>query len=248
MIEAATQRRVEQGAEGDPGEWDRKLIATELMQHFLVAAPVIEDVAATPDRATLIGKVKGEGRTTFQRKLATLGDLGRKYGIEQLPEQMLSRVMLSVLDEKWKDHLYDLDQLRDAIHYRQWGQKDPLIEYKREAFELFRDLMNDIQATFTERFLKVQVQVNAGPAPAAPPPGRPVRSPVSDQDLMVPGAAPRATAPGDRPLPRPTPAVTGGPRTAMSPGGAGSVPRVGRNDPCPCGSGKKYKKCHGIGA
>ena len=65
---------------------------------------------------------------------------------------MLSQVMLAVLDEKWKDHLYDLDQLRNAIQYRAWGQKDPLVEYKREAFEMFEDLMHDIQSTFTERF------------------------------------------------------------------------------------------------
>ncbi len=58
--------------------------------------------------------------------------------------RVLSQVMLSVLDEKWKDHLYDLDQLRNAIQYRAYGQKDPLVEYKKEAFEMFEDLMRDI--------------------------------------------------------------------------------------------------------
>ena len=72
-------------------------------------------------------------------------------------------VMLNVLDEKWKDHLYDLDQLRNAIHYRSWGQKDPLLEYKQEAYTMFVDLMNDIAKTFTERFLKVQLVVEQGP-------------------------------------------------------------------------------------
>ena len=57
--------------------------------------------------------------------------------------------MLNVLDEKWKDHLYDLDQLRNAIHYRSWGQKDPLIEYKQEAYKMFVDLMHDIYNTFS---------------------------------------------------------------------------------------------------
>ena len=76
--------------------------------------------------------------------------------------------MLNVLDERWKDHLYDLDQLRNAIQYRAWGQKDPLVEYKREAFEMFEDLMHDIQSTFTERFLKIQVS-------AEPPPSRHAR-------------------------------------------------------------------------
>src|SRR4030095_7950939 len=71
--------------------------------------------------------------------------------------RLLSLVMLNVLDEKWKDHLYDLDQLRGAIHYRSWGQKDPLIEYKQEAYTMFVDLMNDIFNTFTERFFRAQL-------------------------------------------------------------------------------------------
>jgi preprotein translocase subunit SecA len=66
--------------------------------------------------------------------------------------------MLNVLDEKWKDHLYDLDQLRAAIHYRSWGQKDPLVEYKGEAYTMFVDLMHDVADTFTDRFLKAQLQ------------------------------------------------------------------------------------------
>src|SRR5262249_49362759 len=69
---------------------------------------------------------------------------------------------------KWKDHLYDLDQLRNAIHYRSWGQKDPLIEYKQEAYTMFVDLMNDIYNTFSERFLKVQLILEP-PAPPPPP-------------------------------------------------------------------------------
>ena len=88
-----------------------------------------------------------------------------------MDSQVLSQVMLSVLDERWKDHLYDLDQLRNAIQYRAWGQKDPLVEYKREAFEMFEDLMHDIQSTFTERFLKIQVSAEP-PRPAPPPPRR----------------------------------------------------------------------------
>ena len=93
---------------------------------------------------------------------------GQPYG-----DRLLSLVMLNVLDEKWKDHLYDLDQLRNAIHYRSWGQKDPLIEYKQEAYTMFVDLMNDIYNTFTERFLKVQLVFE--PPPPPPPPRGTVR-------------------------------------------------------------------------
>ena len=173
----------------------------------------------------------------------------------EVDAQVLSQVMLSVLDERWKDHLYDLDQLRNAIQYRAWGQKDPLVEYKREAFEMFQDLMHDIQSTFTERFLKIQVSAEppreaaprrpplreTGPAPE-PAPMEP--APASSDDLFM-GPPPRA-------VPPPPPGHRAAPPVcrALGPGGrpaAATVPEVGRNDPCPCGSGKKYKKCHGAG-
>jgi preprotein translocase subunit SecA len=161
---------------------------------------------------------------------------------------------LAVLDERWKDHLYDLDQLRNAIQYRAWGQKDPLVEYKREAFDMFEDLMRDIQSTFTERFLKIQVsaeprqELPRQPArrPVAPAPA-PEPAPTGADDLFM-GGAPRVPPPPPMaPAGRgPAPALS----SSMGPVGrqaAATVPEVGRNDPCPCGSGKKYKKCHGAG-
>jgi preprotein translocase subunit SecA len=168
--------------------------------------------------------------------------------------QVLSTVMLTVLDEKWKDHLYDLDQLRNAIQYRAYGQRDPLVEYKKEAFEMFGDLMHDIHATFTERFLKIQVTAEPPRMPAPPrtmtgPAGAraPAMSPAAtgSDDLFAPGAR------AQRPVPEPAGVVAGASpvRTNLGPvstAGA-SLPEVGRNDPCPCGSGKKYKKCHGAG-
>jgi preprotein translocase subunit SecA len=139
--------------------------------------------------------------------------------------------------------LYDLDQLRNAIQYRAWGQKDPLVEYKREAFEMFEDLMHDIQSTFTERFLKIQVSAEPPrPEPQARRPMAAPAAPVGSDDLFA--SPPRRVAPP--PSPRgPAPALNSslGP---MSPATA-AVPAVGRNDPCPCGSGRKYKKCHGAG-
>jgi preprotein translocase subunit SecA len=146
-----------------------------------------------------------------------------------------------VLDEKWKDHLYDLDQLRNAIQYRAYGQRDPLVEYKKEAFDMFEDLVRDIQTTFTERFLKIQVSAEPEPPRRmAPPPPVPVPAPAGPDDLFN-GPAPRA-APA--PAPRPAVASSLGRLGAEAPIAADGV---GRNDPCPCGSGKKYKKCHGIG-
>ena len=120
------------------------------------------------------------------------------------------------------------------------------MEYKREAFEMFEDLMRDIQSTFTERFLKIQVSAepprpeasrHAARRPALPTPSaEPVPASTGADDLFM-GAAPRVPPP--RAL-----------NSSLGPVGrqaAATVPEVGRNDPCPCGSGKKYKKCHGAG-
>jgi len=206
--------------------------------------------------------------------------------------------MLNVLDEKWKDHLYDLDQLRGAIHYRSWGQKDPLIEYKQEAYSMFVDLMNDIFNTFTERFFRAQLvfqQPNDGSAqagigdgssgavrgPEAPrkPTKRynalgilediPEEEPASSNGNGAgngDGTAPKSPAAGeeevmdvgpDEPpkkkvVARQDPVVVGAGRArSLNPAanvpaaGTGDWSNVGRNDPCPCGSGKKFKKCHG---
>jgi preprotein translocase subunit SecA len=149
-----------------------------------------------------------------------------------------------MLDEKWKDHLFELDHLRSGIYYRSLGQKDPLIEYKREAFDMFVDLLQDIRSTFTETFFKHQLQVGAPPpARGAPPQQRHITqpdAPKSETDLMVPGAAkPRVPHQAIRASHGESPAETA-PATQQR-----SMPKVGRNDPCPCGSGKKYKKCHG---
>src|SRR5207244_13589465 len=127
----------------------------------------LTDPAAAKGLDDLAKAAIAEGEAPFLRKVEYLQDFGRRFGIPDVDQQVLSQVMLSVIDEKWKDHLYDLDLLRNAIQYRAYGQKDPLVEYKKEAFEMFQDLVRDIQATFSARCLKIQV--NADPAPQATP-------------------------------------------------------------------------------
>jgi len=161
------------------------------------------------------------------------------------------------VDDKWRDHLYDLDQLREGIYYRAWGQKDPLVEYKQEAFEMFKGLMDDLRITFTERWLKLQVEVGPPGPPSGMPraPSRPVTGPAGG----LPGGPRRQTSvvaskaaadglvtDGEPPPPsvqRGARGVAGG--VAEPAFAANPYAGVGRNDPCPCGSGKKFKKCHG---
>ncbi|MDH3427055.1 MAG: preprotein translocase subunit SecA [Gemmatimonadota bacterium] len=169
-------------------------------------------------------------------------------------EQILSFIALSVIDSKWKDHLYDLDHLRDSIRYRAYGQRDPLIEYKREAFEAFVDLMDDLRRTLSNRLFRAQLeQPRALRAQRVTRMSGPSDSPATG----VRGAAAAAGSVAGAST-RPEASATGvaasaresaGPAVGTvigSPASRGLVDEdVGRNDPCPCGSGKKYKKCHG---
>ena len=258
MVAAAVSRRVETAlAEYETSEeWDVELVRQDLLMQYLLRVPGFE-----PDgrRAATLKDAQeetaAEAAKAFHDKIASLGQFGG---------QLLSLVMLGVLDEKWKDHLYDLDQLRNAIGYRSWGQKDPLVEYKQDAFAMFEDLMRDIQHTFAERFLKVQLRFEPPPQPLPPiittatgPSDTAGAGPGMDPFGLSP-VAPPATSTGSTGGPAPTvvgagrglrsleptapPAVTG-----AGTGGAtdDAYANVGRNDPCPCGSGKKFKKCHG---
>jgi preprotein translocase subunit SecA len=233
----------------DPGQWDRALIETEFLQKFLITIPDVTDPTVIKNRDDLVRAAEAAGRAAFEAKIRQLKDVETKVGAQNLPEQALSHITLGVIDEKWKDHLYDLDQLREGIYYRAWGQKDPLVEYKQEAYEMFVGLMHDLNATFTERWMKLQIEI--GP----PAGGRPVTGPAgglpSGPRRPAPMVASKPAADGlvtsaDAPPPtRPPKPGSGGvsePAFAANP-----YAGVGRNDPCPCGSGKKFKKCHGAG-
>jgi preprotein translocase subunit SecA len=267
MIEAAVEKPVNEitGASRHPEEWDLETLQEQLQMRFLVS--VSQLTTSVPRmREDLLKVVQTEAREAFQRKVKALDEYGRsvrlvdqagqEVRIDNLAEQFLSQVMLRVLDEKWKDHLYDLDQLRNVIQYRGWGQKDPLVEYKKDAYDMFVDLMADLRGTFTEQFMKTQVTINVGPPPAQGPrtytgpdaPGAPrsstatARSGLSDlvADDVPAGAAPPPRV--GRALGSVNPLGPGASRGAGLPPG---WEKTGRNEPCPCGSGKKFKKCHG---
>jgi preprotein translocase subunit SecA len=137
----------------------------------------------------------------------------------ELLRQLEKMVMLQVIDYHWKDHLLSMDHLRDGIGLRGYGQKDPLIEYKREGYDMFAAMMSRIKGDVLDRLFHIQAVRGEEPPPVA----------------LRPVAPPRLTFNrGDAEEQKPQAPVH---RTAD---------KVGRNDPCPCGSGKKYKKCHGV--
>jgi preprotein translocase subunit SecA len=279
MIEKGVAKRVENmlATFDSQEEWDFALVRQDLLMHYMLTVPEFEDGSLPTSEEEAEQRAIEAGRKAFAGKLQSLGEYR---------DQLLSLVMLHVLDEKWKDHLYDLDQLRNAIGYRSWGQKDPLIEYKHEAYTMFVDLMGDIHNTFTERFLRAQITFEE-PRPLPPMflsddgagengkprriPGAPSRRynalgvledvPVGEgdgTDATLDIAPPEAPKRGAAVRPEPTVHV-GGKSSSLSkamagnpvpgipggPGGQKDWANVGRNDPCPCGSGKKFKKCHG---
>jgi preprotein translocase subunit SecA len=176
----------------------------------------------------------------------------RKYESKEtlIPTEILRRVerdiMLQIVDSQWKDHLYSLDHLKEGIGLRGYGQKDPLVEYKKESFALFSAMKDRIEEEMVRYLWRLTPMVGDDSGQA------PVRQP-------APRRPPQLTMSAHASAPSPFGAIGGGaasavaepPRPART-GGDDVVkqvrrdePKVGRNDPCPCGSGKKYKKCHG---
>lgn len=151
----------------------------------------------------------------------------------ELMRQLERSVLLQIIDSKWKDHLYAMDNLREGIGLRAYGQRDPLVEYQHEAYILFTDMVETIKQESVEMLLKVQLMRRE------PKPARGVLEAIP-QKLVHETTSALAGAPLKSASHPPLNSSLGGPQPVHR-----AAPKVGRNDPCPCGSGKKYKKCCG---
>jgi preprotein translocase subunit SecA len=162
-------------------------------------------------------------------------------------------LLLQIIDERWREHLYDMDYLREGIHLRGFAQIDPLVAYKNEGFELFGDLMNSIWTDFSRMIYHVQVNVegeNGGAPPAPPVPvagssTRPARVSYSGGAAVGAGAIAAAAGAEASAMAGPEGADGGVAAPVIEQRRVDEEHQIGRNDPCWCGSGKKYKKCHG---
>ena len=167
------------------------------------------------------------------------------------------RIILDVVDSQWKDHLLSLDHLKEGIGLRGYAQKDPIVEFKKEAFTLFEDMMARIDNETIRYLFHIQVQQGEQPPSGAPQPSSPPQATRPRADAV---AASAAAARANEPQHLPAVAreierrqqrqqkdlqYQTGPAQAEAPKPVKVGAKVGRNDPCPCGSGKKYKKCHG---
>ena len=263
-------------------EWDADGLLTEVGQYFPLETTA-EEILALGDADAVHQHLYDLAEAHYHQRETEL--------TPEIMRQVERQVMLRIIDQRWREHLYEMDYLQQGIGLRAMGQKDPLVEWQREGFEMFQQMMHGISQDFVKYVMHVQVQVQ-------PPAPQPQSTPIK------PGEAPAFTAPAQSVGPsaggapssaRPEPEVRQQPDSSLAPRGAGVAPRLGgdlaaaasqpvgeatkadvatalptfapaparsvarageplvktdeeklgRNDPCHCGSGKKFKHCHG---
>ncbi len=204
-------------------QWDLPGLEKVLAEEWgieLALRQEVEAASAVTDE-DIVEKVVAAAHAAFARKVEQVGEENFTHF-----ERM---VLLQTLDSQWREHLAALDYLRQGIHLRGYAQKQPKQEYKREAFELFGQMLDAVKNQVTRVLMTVQVQSGEQLEQAAED-----MESRAERIANVTYTAPTETGEVES---------TVDPSTAQAP--AASLPRVGRNDPCPCGSGKKYKHCHG---
>ncbi|CDM25770.1 preprotein translocase subunit SecA [Castellaniella defragrans] len=210
-------------------QWDVPGLQSCLESDWSIALPLTEMLEKEPNLTDddLLERVLAEARRLYDEKVALVGEAGWR--------PFERSVLLQSLDTNWRAHLASLDHLRQGIHLRGYAQVDPKQAYKREAFTLFSDMLDRVRNETIRVLMTVRIQSREQVAVEEPasPALENVRYHHADYDAALRGE--------DLGLDE-TPAGATGQKAATP---AGAVPRVGRNDPCPCGSGKKYKHCHG---
>jgi preprotein translocase subunit SecA len=244
--------------EQHPDQWNTAQFLAEMNSQFGIDAK-----AAGADPGTLSHDQLSDAAV---EAVAKRYEEKEKQFSPELMRWLERRIILDVVDSQWKDHLLSLDHLKEGIGLRGYGQKDPLVEFKKEAFVLFEDMMARIDNETIRYLFHIQVQqAERHPdemqvRPEAQQAGLPRRSSGGAQ-AAVASAAARATETEPQRLPEVARQLERkqqrqqkdlqyqtGPAQAEAPKPVRAGAKVGRNDPCPCGSGKKYKKCHGTTA
>ena len=205
MVEDVVRRTVQRLAPEEVfnEEWDHELVLTGLTEVFptTISADDLEEMVSSSE---LEERSVEDALERYEEKEQALGS--------QTMRELERLVLLNITDTKWREHLYEMDYLQEGIHLRAYAQKDPLTEYRREAYLMFEELTESIQDDFVKYIYRVELVRQD--EPGRPPPARADHA--------------RGSGPGGR-------------RRRVQ-AKSGKVPR---NAPCPCGSGKKYKKCHG---
>ena len=241
-LEGVVDRLVDEYTQGDLlEEWDLGELETQLRQIWPVSVEVGALAPETVDREKLKDALDDDAMDAYDEREAQLG--------EELMRYLERSILLEVIDNRWREHLFDMDYLREGIHLRGFAQIDPLVAYKNEGYSMFEELMHSIWEEFSRLVFRAEVQIEPGQIPEAGngdaelaeldySGGTAAAQPSALEQVAAAGPAGEIAAAG---------AVGGG-------NGAGEIvetvvkdehDKIGRNDPCWCGSGKKYKKCHG---
>ncbi len=242
-------------------DWDLDQLWTNLRQLYPVGI-TLEDLEkevgaerSTFDHDFLVERMKQDAHDAYDRREQQLGP--------EAMRELERQVLLEVIDRKWREHLYEMDYLQEGVGLRAYAQRDPLVEYQREGFDMFAQMMEGIKEEAVGFLFNLEVQVEQA-APAEPAPGVPLPDGESHVEVRAKGLGQRqqpqrvqytsptidGAAGAGSPLVQQAPALGiggGGERKPSPRGGArGAVAApASRNSPCPCGSGKKYKRCHG---
>jgi len=240
------ERTIDQYTPGDFMEdWDLNGLFTAIGQFFPLDLSDEDLDRETIDRTSLADRVTELAMERYDARESELG--------EELMGSLERYLLLQIIDERWREHLFDMDYLREGIHLRGFAQIDPLVAYKNEAFTLFGDLMSSVWTDYTRMIFNVQVNVEnengaGAPAPAFAPGGSSTRagrvSYSGGRSATGSGALAAAAAAGGY-----GGEISGEEEVLAMPAIEQRVVddehQVGRNDPCWCGSGKKFKRCHG---
>jgi preprotein translocase subunit SecA len=228
-------------------QWDLKLLQEEVRRIFNLQLPI-----------EAWGKEEGIAEEVIEERIREAADRKMAEKVANYGHDLMrgaeKSLLLQLLDQAWKDHLLNLDHLRQGINLRAYGQRDPLNEYKREAFEMFEQMLVQLRQSVTSVLLHVEIQLAPAEDLESVFGRRPQEMRETRQD---PALAPTPAQAGSVPTPTPAPdSESEAPRRripvthAPAPGGIDPANpetwgKVQRNASCPCGSGKKYKHCHG---
>jgi preprotein translocase subunit SecA len=200
-------------ANGYAEDWDLETLFTALKTIYPISFTIDELLAEVGSRAGLdaeylTNRVIEDCKAAYANREGALG--------EEVMRELERKVLLSVLDRKWREHLYEMDYLQEGIGLRAMAQRDPLVEYQKEGFDLFAAMMDAIKEEIAGLLFNIEVTVES-----------------SSNEVVAPGLEAKQ-------LP-----AAGLQYTAADESGVRRTGDVSRNAPCPCGSGKKYKRCHG---
>ncbi|HEY3007311.1 MAG TPA: SEC-C metal-binding domain-containing protein, partial [Micromonosporaceae bacterium] len=258
-------------SEGYPEDWDLDQLWSSLKQLYPVGITIedVEDEAGGDRHALdadfLVERIKQDAHDAYARREEELGS--------EAMRELERQVLLAVIDRKWREHLYEMDYLQEGVGLRAYAQRDPLVEYQREGFDMFNQMLDGIKEEAVGFLFNLEVQVQEAPAPEVTvDASRAVPLPTADSHVGIQarglgGSRPRQALQYSAPTidggagsggvlverePDQAPALGLGAASTSarsgrrpSPGQAVSSGGPSRNAPCPCGSGKKYKRCHG---